>query len=95
MFDGRWIRYNLSDGYHDRVICNSAEMEGYYVEKTWSVFESHRETLFASATFVKKAAFRLYEISKTKLCKTRAVSDPPKRKSKKRTRHRVAETVGL
>ena len=38
------------------------------------------ETLFASETFVKKAAFRLNEN------KTRAVSDgePPKRKSKKR-----------
>ena len=37
-----------------------------------NVFESHSET------FVKKAAFRLNEN------KTRAVSDPPKRKSKKR-----------
>ena len=38
------------------------------------------ETLLASETFMKKAAFRLYEN------KTRAVSDvnPPKRKSKKR-----------
>ena len=36
------------------------------------------ETLFASETFVKKVAFRLYEN------KTRVVSDPPKRKSKKR-----------
>ena len=35
------------------------------------------ETLFASKTFVKKAMFRLNEN------KTRAVSDPPKRKSKK------------
>ena len=26
---------------YDKVICNFAEMEGYYVEKTWSVFESH------------------------------------------------------
>ena len=36
------------------------------------------ETLFASKTFVKAAALRLNEN------KTRAVSDPPKRKSKKR-----------
>ena len=36
------------------------------------------ETLFASETFVKKAAFRLNEN------KTRTVSEPPKRKSKKR-----------
>ena len=36
------------------------------------------ETLFASETFVKKAVFRLNEN------KTRAVSDPPKRNSKKR-----------
>ena len=35
------------------------------------------ETLSASETFVKKAAFRLNED------KTRAVSDPPKRKSRK------------
>ena len=51
-------------------------MEGNYVEKTWSVFESHSET--HRETFVKKAAFRLNEN------KTRAVSEPPKRKSKKR-----------
>ena len=56
--------------YYDNVIYNFAEMEGHYVEKTWSVFESHSET------FVKKAAFRLNEN------KTRAVSEPPKRKSK-------------
>ena len=49
-------------------------MEGHYVEKTWSVFESHSET--RSETFVKKAAFRLNEN------KTRAVRDPPKRKIK-------------
>ena len=36
------------------------------------------ETLFASETFVKKGAFRIYEN------KPRAVSDPPKKKSKKR-----------
>ena len=36
------------------------------------------ETLFASEMFVKKAAFRLNKN------KTRAISDPPKRKSKKR-----------
>ena len=36
------------------------------------------ETLFAGETFVKKATFRLNEN------KTRAVSEPPKRKSKKR-----------
>ena len=55
-------------------------MEGYYVVKMRCVFESHTvaETLSASETFVKKAAFRLYE------SRTRAVSDPPKRKSKKR-----------
>ena len=35
------------------------------------------ETLFASETFVTRAAFRLYEN------KTRAVSDPPKRKKRK------------
>ena len=36
------------------------------------------ETLFVSETFVKKAALRLNKD------KTRAVSEPPKRKSKKR-----------
>ena len=30
----------------DKVICNFAEMEGYYVEKTWSVFESHSRNTF-------------------------------------------------
>ena len=49
-------------------------MEGYYVEKTWCDI---RETLSASETFVKAAFSRLYEN------KIRAVSDPPKRKSKK------------
>ena len=33
--------------YYDRgVICNFAELEGYYVEKTWSVFESHSRNSF-------------------------------------------------
>ena len=36
--------YSLS--YYDEVICNFAEMEGYYVEKTWSVFESHSTNTF-------------------------------------------------
>ena len=36
------------------------------------------ETLFASETFVKKVTFRLNENKAT------AISDPPKRKSKKR-----------
>ena len=58
MFDRRWIRNNRSEGYYDKVICNFAEMEGDYVEKTWSVFESHiAETHFANETFAKKATF--------------------------------------
>ena len=52
-------------------------MEGYYVEKRGLSLKHIAETLFASETFV-KAAFRLNEI------KTTTVSDPPKRKSKKR-----------
>ena len=48
-----------------KYICNFAEMKGYYVVKTRSVFKSLAETLSASETFVKKAAFRLYE-NKTK-----------------------------
>ena len=71
--------------YYDKVVCNFAEIEDYYVEKTWFVFELHsRNTFFASETFVKKGAYE------TKL--ERVVSDPPKRKSKKR---KVAEKVGL
>ena len=55
MFDRRWTRYNRSDGYYDKVICNFAEMEG-------GLSLNHlAETLFASETFVRKAAFRLYE----------------------------------
>ena len=53
----------------------------FYMWKKHSLSSNHiAETLFASETFVKKAAFRLNEN------KTRAVSDgePPKRKSKKR-----------
>ena len=55
------------------------------MEKTWSVFESHSET------FVKKATFRLNEN------KTRAVSDPPKRKppGQRNERYQIAEKVGL
>ena len=53
-------------------------MEGYYVVKRGLSLNHKAQTLSASETFVKKAAFRLYEN------KTRAVSDPPKRKSKKR-----------
>ena len=68
--------YSLS--YYDKVICNFAEMEGYYVQKTWSVFESHSTNTFCEWNVVKKAAFRFYET------KTRAVSDPLRRKSKKR-----------
>ena len=52
-------------------------MEGYYVEKRGLSLKHIAETLFASETFV-KAAFRFKEN------KTRAVSEPPKRKSKKR-----------
>ena len=38
MFDRRWIRYNRAV-VMTKVIYNFAEMEGYYVERTWSVFE--------------------------------------------------------
>ena len=58
-------------------------MEGYYVEKTWSV------TLFASKPLVYRAAFRLYEN------KTRAISDPPKRKLNGNEICQVAEKDGL
>ena len=66
-------------------------MEGYYEEKTrYGLSLNHiAETLSASETFVKKAAFRLHEN------KTRAVSDPLKRKSKKRKIYQGAETVDL
>ena len=53
------------------------EMEGYYVEKTWSVFESQRRKLFASETFVKKAAFRWYE-NKTESRKRSSKAKKPK-----------------
>ena len=33
--------YKSLSYYYDKVIYNFVEMEGYYVEKTWSVFESH------------------------------------------------------
>ena len=32
--------------YYDKVICNFAEMEGYYVEITCSVFKSHSRNTF-------------------------------------------------
>ena len=62
-------------------------MEGYYVEKTWSL-NRIAETLYASETFV-KAAFRLYEN------KTRAVSIPRQRGSQRNERYQVVETVGF
>ena len=77
--DVRWSLdqvYSLS--YYDKVICNFAKMEGYYVEKTWSVFESHSTNTFCEWHVVKAVAFRFYEN------KTRAVSNPSRRKSKKR-----------
>ena len=39
---------SLSD--YDKVICNFAEMKGYYAEKTWSVFESHNRNTFCERT---------------------------------------------
>ena len=63
-------------------------MEGYYVEKTWSL--NHiAETLYVSETFVKKAAFRLYQN------KTRAVSVLRQRESQRNERYQVAETAGF
>ena len=51
----------------------------YGIKRKCGLSLNHKaETLFAKETFVKKAAFGLYEN------KTRAESDPPKRKSKKR-----------
>ena len=48
------------------------------------------ETLLASETFVKKAAFRLYQN------KTRAVSESiHRRESQRNERYQVAEKVGL
>ena len=46
----RHVRSSLdlvkSLSYYDKVVCNFAEMEGY-VEKTWSVFESHGKNTFS------------------------------------------------
>ena len=39
--DQVWLSY-----YCDKVIYNFAEMGGYYVEKRWSVFESHSKKQF-------------------------------------------------
>lgn len=33
-------------GNYDKVISNFAEMEGYYIEKTWSIFKSHSWNTF-------------------------------------------------
>ena len=52
-----------------------AEMEGYYVEKTWLVFESHSTNTFCERNVCEEGGVRI---------KTRAISDPLKRKSKKR-----------
>ena len=30
--------------HYNKVICNFAEMDGYYVEKTWSVLKSYSAT---------------------------------------------------
>ena len=45
------------------------------MEKTWSVFVSHSRDTFCERNVCEKAAYKN---------KTRAVSDPQKRKSKKR-----------
>ena len=50
-------------------------MEGYYVEKTRFVFELHSRNAFCERNVCEEGGVRN---------KIRAVSDPPKRKSKKR-----------
>ena len=50
-------------------------MEGYYAEKMWPVFESHSRNTFCEQNVCEGGALNEN--------KTRAVSDPPKRKSKK------------
>ena len=60
---------------YDKAICNFTEMEGYYVEKTWFVFELHSRNTFHKGNVCKEGGVQN---------KTRAVSEPPKRKSKKR-----------
>ena len=51
-------------------------MEGYYAEKTWSAFESHGINTFCERNVCEEGGVLEN--------KTRAVSDPPKRMSKKR-----------
>ena len=50
-------------------------MEGYYVEKTWFVFELHSRNAICKRNVCEEGDVQN---------KTRAVSDPPKTKSKKR-----------
>ena len=40
------VGLSLDQVYYDKVIRNFAEMKGYYVEKTWSVFELHSTNTF-------------------------------------------------
>ena len=64
--------------YYDKVICNFAEMEGYYAEKTWSVFESHSTNTFCEGNVCEEGGVSIVRKQ------TRAVRDPSRRKSKKR-----------
>ena len=74
MFDRPSIRYNRSV----IMIAISLRWRVIMWRKRGLSLNHIAETLFASETFVKNAAFRLNENHK------QAVSEPPKRKSKKR-----------
>ena len=47
--------YSLSD--YDKVICNFAEMKGYYAEKMWSVLQSHSRNTFCERNVCEEGGF--------------------------------------
>ena len=76
-------RVYKSLSYYDKVICNFAEMEGYYGKKTWSVFESHSRNTFCERNVCGRR--RRFDCTKTKL----------RESIKRNERYQVAEKVGL
>ena len=81
----RWIRYNRSV-IMTEIICNFAKMEGYYVEKTWPVFESHSRNTFSLWRR------RRFDCTKTELEPYKAIRQ---KESQRNERYQVAGTVGL
>ena len=93
MFDRRTLQQVYSLSYYDLVVCNCDEMEGYYVEKTWFVFESHCRNTFCERNVCEESGVSIqFDCTKTKLEPYKAIRQ---RESQRNERYQGAEKVGL